>query len=165
MSNDTPTSEPQFEVQHLPVRIRPMDKERLTVRYYIAHTQVGRSPVVVEGSASRDTTNQEQGLVRHLKIDADKGWVSIDPQWVDNPGLCVIENITGKRPLIQPTPEEIAEFKTRVLRLKLANTDVELPFPVRPMGGIFIAEVDSNPLLQIRCESGVAEITIAFFPN
>ena len=135
-------------------------KDRLTVRETVYHHPFGHNPQVIETRFSHELETTEQLYERHLQVT--KEWQPLDCGWLeDNVGMLIIQNDEGQFLYVNPTDEE---------REAAAKKTVEVSYKdeqgwLIPPGESMRARPSHASELAIRCQSGVAEITLYLIPK
>ena len=140
-------------------------KDRLTVRETVYHHPFGHNPQAIETRFSHELETTEQLYERHLQVTEE--WQPLDCGWLkDKVGMLVIQNDEGHFLYVNPTDEE---------REAAANRTVEVAYKkpeqscsncwLIPPGESMRARPSHASELAIRCQSGVAEITLYLIPK
>jgi hypothetical protein len=99
----------------------PLDKpssiqDRQTIHIAAHHERIAAPATVHEIITSTSLKSQGQALQRAYTMDSDS---TLDPVWVETPGLYIIENRSGLNQDLRPDKHEQAELDNRLLLVKI----------------------------------------------
>lgn len=146
-------------------------KDRVTVKETVYHQQHGRNPQVIESKFCHDLETTEQLYERHLQVTEE--WQPLDCGWLkDKVGMLIIQNDEGQFLSVNPSEEERLAAAKKTVEIKydryrpkhIAVNDFYSCWLIPP-GESMRARPSHASGLSIRCQSGVAEITLYLIPK
>lgn len=161
---------PDEELYAIPTMAKPFPA-RLTTVSVVYHQPLGEEPHSFLHKTSKPLTTDEQAYTRKLKVTQE--WQPIDTGWLTSLSLLLITNEEGKH-TTQPTEEEKLAISQRVLEVGINVEDgyplsVACPGPTPVFligpGDSFSASPYDCSSLYLRCQSGVAKVTVNAFPK
>ena len=163
---------PEGELYAIPVRAKP-SPARLTIVSVVYHQPLGEEPHSFPHKISRPLLTDEQAYTRKLKVTQE--WQPIDIGWLTSLSLLLITNEEGKY-ATQPSEEEKLAISQKVLEIGFQGKvnyppayDLSSLFPTPVFligpGDSFSASPCDCESLYLRCQSGVAKVTINAFPK
>lgn len=152
MRNNDPTKSELLPVEYKPLLL---DKDRLTFNLTVYHEHRGDKPHTLSRNWSELLEFMDEPYTRRLRAEED--WKPIDlghlkPSQI---GTIVIENITGRARLVNPTEEEKKADAAKVIELSFTGSS-EDAWLVKP-GAPFFGQSNHIQRLQIRSQQGVAD--------
>lgn len=138
----------------------PKEQDRITCQFSIVHEHCGDPPFTLGCSFSSICKTVEQPWTRRVQIGEQ--WIPLDIGWIENPGLIVIENQTGKGLLVNPTEEELAEINSKMIYVTCNEPDVEWIIMPRMH---FFARPKTLENIRVRSSSGKIKASIHVLPE
>lgn len=151
-------------------RAEPEVRDHITVVETVYHCPAfGGDAFVSDSRFNRYLETYEQCYERkHIK--AEETWQKIDLGWIGDCGMLVILNEEGLYAQRNPTDEERARTKSKVLEVAFLSSQESLPQETPPgswlvrAGETMRASPSGVSNLFIRCRSGRAYYTVRAFP-
>ena len=144
-------------------------KDRLTVRETVYHHPFGHNPQAIETRFSHELENTEQLYERHLQVTEE--WQPLDCGWLkDKAGMLIIQNDEGQFLYVNPTDEEREATAKKTVEIGYGHHKHDFGTIgnhcwLIPPGESMRARPSHVSNLAIRCQSGVAEITLYLIPK
>lgn len=135
---------------------------RLVVVESVYCQQEGEQPDSLDAGYARWLTTDQQPLVRR-RLTIGPEWQPLDCQWLDKAGLLVLENVEGRNLARQPSADELAAIRGRVIELAYAGTPLDRSWLIPP-GESFRGCPANLDGLRIRCRCGQAKALLSLFP-
>lgn len=135
------------------------DTDRITLHFVFHHEHFCRQPITIEMRASEMLETVDSPFSRE-SFQVGKEWQAIDTAWLNRVSFLIIRNHEQKY-LSKPNEEQKLEDKKRILEL---GYEGHPPFLVRP-GRMFLAEPSEVLGMRMRCQYGVAEVSVAAIPR
>lgn len=137
------------------------NNDRLTILTQIRHEHLGVDPMSLDSSQVFLTGNQEEPYTRRITVTEE--WTTLNYDFLNEIGVSVVvlENLEGKHPLVQPTKEEKADIKKRVVEVSYSRKSDESDLLI-PGGLIYKFPVNAK-IISVRCQSGKAKLRLVAF--
>ena len=144
--------------------------DRLTVVETVYHRSIGQEPSMFDSRFSRELKTRDQPYGPRRLVATEK-WALVDLGWVKSAGMIVVRNEEGQHLQANPTEQERAETRRKVLEIAwqetVDNPEIEEPSNYSwlvPPGESFRGYPACSKLL-IRCRSGNAKYTLFVVPE
>lgn len=149
---------PQTMFEGPPAGAIAQDMDRITYLLTIHHEYSADKPFTIDHRFSDRLATSEQSYNRIIKVGEQ--WQSVDTAWVKELSFLVLVNNKPKY-LSNPSEEQKAEDAKKIVELGYPGTP---PWIIRP-GRPFVAEPSELQDCKIRCQQGIAEVTVSAIPR
>lgn len=157
----------------------PRSRPRVTVVEQAYYQSPDDQPRVVETRYSQDLQTDEQPYLRLMKVTEE--WRHIDHGWVEDASWLIISNEEGRVGTVIPSREEQAAARAKVVELgwefappadgprTMHSPERAPPPPIAPVIEIKPGtSIRISPkfvrAIRLRCQSGMARVTVNLFP-
>lgn len=143
---------------------------RITVVEMVYFQSSGDQPIAVDSRFARDCATDEQPFTRP-SFSVGEEWVSVPSAWLDEAGMLVLVNLTGRGQHVVPTPRQRQVFADAVVELGVADgvdtatyKTAVVPFAYVPAGESCRLSPVSFRSLRLRCRKGEARCNVTVMP-
>lgn len=140
---------------------RILAQARVTVVESVYHFLPNRQPGGRELRHSRVLASHEQRYERTFRVGPE--WQRLDPAWVKEASLFLLENEEGKGLTKIPSPAQRAEIDARIVEVGAGKDGPSLVTDLVPPGQS-IRRIPADLNIWLRCRSGEAEVTLTLVP-
>lgn len=133
---------------------------RITIVGQVVYEQEGDSPVSVGLRTFKRTSEGGESFSRNLRLTNP---VDLDFGWVENPGLVIIQNHTGRNPTTNPTEADLKRLARQRLLISLGESTSNQLY-VSP-GMVTMFEVEEGMVVRLSSASGELKIAYTVLPR
>lgn len=163
----------------VPVTAAPRSRPRVTVVEQAYYQSPDDQPRVVETRCTQDLTTDEQPYLRLMKVTEE--WHRIDHGWIEDASWMIVSNEEGRVGTVIPSREDQEAASARVVELgwEFAAPDEgprTMHSPPKPAPPPVLGVIEIKPgtsiriqprflrAIRLRCQRGMARVTVNLFP-